>query len=88
MRSRMRETLYWACSPWARACRSTWAAATAWAIATGCAARVTRTVLRSQAHATIRGAAMKHVMVSYKREDEPRVARLVRALIQHGLTLW
>ena len=45
-------------------------------------------LLRSQAHATISGAAMKHVMVSYKREDEPRVARLVRALMQHGLTLW
>jgi len=31
---------------------------------------------------------MKHVMVSYKREDEPRVAALIRALMQHGLTVW
>jgi hypothetical protein len=31
---------------------------------------------------------MKHVLVSYKREDEPRVARLVRALQQHGLNIW
>ena len=31
---------------------------------------------------------MKHVLVSYKREDEPRVARLIRALQQHGLIIW
>jgi hypothetical protein len=31
---------------------------------------------------------MKHVLVSYKREDEPRVARLIRALQQNGLTIW
>lgn len=31
---------------------------------------------------------MKHVLVSYKREDEPRVARLVRALQQNGLVIW
>jgi TIR domain len=31
---------------------------------------------------------MKHVMVSYKREDEPRVARLVRALEKNGLLIW
>jgi len=31
---------------------------------------------------------MAHVMVSYKREDEPRVAVLVRALRAHGLEVW
>jgi len=31
---------------------------------------------------------MNHVLVSYKREDELRVARLIRALQQHGLTIW
>ncbi len=31
---------------------------------------------------------MTHVMVSYKREDEPRVAALVRALRQNGLEVW
>jgi hypothetical protein len=31
---------------------------------------------------------MQHVLVSYKREDEPRVARLIRALQQHGLIIW
>ncbi len=31
---------------------------------------------------------MKHVLVSYKREDEPRVAKLIRALQQHGLIIW
>jgi hypothetical protein len=31
---------------------------------------------------------MKHVLVSYKREDEPRVARLVRALQRNGLNIW
>src|SRR5580704_19347936 len=31
---------------------------------------------------------MPHVMVSYKREDEPRVAQLVRALRSHGLEVW
>jgi hypothetical protein len=31
---------------------------------------------------------MKNVLVSYKREDEPRVARLIRALQQHGLIIW
>ena len=30
---------------------------------------------------------MAHVMVSYKREDEPRVARLVRALRANGLEI-
>jgi hypothetical protein len=32
--------------------------------------------------------AMAHVMVSYKREDEPRVAVLVRALRANGLEVW
>jgi hypothetical protein len=31
---------------------------------------------------------MAHVMVSYKREDEPRVAVLVRALRANGLEVW
>ena len=31
---------------------------------------------------------MAHVMVSYKREDEPRVAVLVRALRASGLEVW
>jgi TIR domain len=31
---------------------------------------------------------MSHVMVSYKREDEPRVALLVRALRANGLEVW
>jgi hypothetical protein len=31
---------------------------------------------------------MKHVLVSYKREDEPRIARLIRALQKNGLTIW
>ena len=31
---------------------------------------------------------MAHVMVSYKREDEPRVAVLVRALRANGLEIW
>jgi hypothetical protein len=31
---------------------------------------------------------MAHVMVSYKREDEPRVAMLVRALRANGLDIW
>ena len=31
---------------------------------------------------------MSHVMVSYKREDEPRVAVLVRALRANGLEVW
>jgi TIR domain len=31
---------------------------------------------------------VSHVLVSYKREDEPRVARLIRALQHHGLTIW
>jgi hypothetical protein len=31
---------------------------------------------------------MSHVLVSYKREDEARVARLVRALQHHGLDIW
>jgi len=31
---------------------------------------------------------MSHVLVSYKREDELRVARLIRALQQHGLIIW
>ena len=31
---------------------------------------------------------MAHVMVSYKREDEPRVAPLVRALRANGLEVW
>jgi hypothetical protein len=31
---------------------------------------------------------MSHVLVSYKREDEPRVAKLVRALQSHGLDVW
>ena len=31
---------------------------------------------------------MAHVMVSYKREDEPRIARLVRALRANGLEVW
>jgi len=31
---------------------------------------------------------MSHVMVSYKREDEPRVAVLVRALRANGLEIW
>jgi len=31
---------------------------------------------------------MQHVLVSYKREDEPRVARLVRALQRNGLDIW
>ncbi|HEX3919199.1 MAG TPA: toll/interleukin-1 receptor domain-containing protein [Caulobacteraceae bacterium] len=31
---------------------------------------------------------MPHVMVSYKREDEPRVAVLVRALRANGLEIW
>jgi hypothetical protein len=31
---------------------------------------------------------MTYVLVSYKREDETRVARLVRALEAHGLSVW
>ncbi len=31
---------------------------------------------------------MSHVLVSYKREDELRVSRLIRALQQHGLIIW
>lgn len=31
---------------------------------------------------------MSHVLVSYKREDEPRIARLVQALQAHGLEVW
>lgn len=31
---------------------------------------------------------MSHVLISYKREDEPRVARLVKALESHGLQIW
>lgn len=31
---------------------------------------------------------MSHVLVSYKREDEPRVVRLVKALESHGLEIW
>ena len=31
---------------------------------------------------------MSHVLVSYKREDEPRVAVLVRALRANGLEVW
>jgi len=31
---------------------------------------------------------MSHVLVSYKREDELRVSRLIRALQQHGLVIW
>jgi hypothetical protein len=30
----------------------------------------------------------RHVLISYKREDEVRVARLIRALQHHGLTIW
>jgi hypothetical protein len=34
------------------------------------------------------GERMSHVLVSYKRDDEVRVARLVRALQSHGLEVW
>jgi hypothetical protein len=35
-----------------------------------------------------RGAAMSHVFISYKREDELRVGRLARALEAEGLEVW
>ena len=31
---------------------------------------------------------MSHVLISYRRDDEPRVARLVRALEKQGLPIW